>query len=114
MGWRRKVTRRYTDPQIKSMLILQEHGVRFVSEWPFSLSTERGDGVIADIYLPQRFLRVECDDQLFHEKRRAVDEERDRRLLEIHGVQTVRLDNRLIMLASGEAYVMNSLKERGE
>lgn len=108
--WKRKVARRYTDPHEKALLILQKHGIRFVSEWPFPLSQKRGDGVIADIYLPDRFLRIECDSKLFHEKKRDVEKDRDRRLFEVHGIETLRLHNRRIMLASGEDYVMNSLK----
>jgi hypothetical protein len=39
-----------------------------------------------------------------------VENERDRRLLEKYGVRTVRLDNRRIMQAAGEAYVMEAVK----
>jgi hypothetical protein len=66
--WRRRTPRRYTTPQLKAMQILQQHGVTYVSEQPFPLSAERGDGVVTDIYLPQRFLRIECDDPFFPQK----------------------------------------------
>lgn len=111
MGWRQRVPRHYTVPHVKAMLILSKHGVTYVTEEPFILSEARGDGVVADIYLPQRFLRVECDSEFFHEKRRDEERDKDERLLEVHGIKTTRLDNDRIMSASGEAYVIEKVKE---
>lgn len=110
MGWKRKVAKRYTDPQIKVMLILQSRGVLFTSEHPiFPLSFKRGDLIIPDVYLIKSFTRVECDSELFHFKRKDIEKDKDKRLLEKHGIKTIRLDNYKIMLASGEDYVLKTL-----
>lgn len=117
MGWKSKVARRYTDPQVKAMNILSKHGIIYVSEDPtFKLSDRRGDQVVCDIYLTAmndnvnlRDVRVECDSTIFHARKRDEEADEDMRLLEQYGVRTVRLDNRRIMLKSGERYIMDKL-----
>jgi hypothetical protein len=108
MGWKGRVPRKYSGPHIKVMLILQKHHVIFVSEQGFPLSPKRGDGVWADIYLPGPRVRIECDDPYFKPDMNGYLE-KDARLEKQYGIQTVRLENRRIMLVSGEAYVKEQL-----
>lgn len=91
------------------MSILTKYKVRYESEIPFPLSDERGDLVVADVYLIESSRRVECDSEYFHAKRREEEEDKDRRLLELFKIETIRLDNAKIMLVSGEAYVVEKL-----
>jgi len=109
MGWKRNLARRYTDPQIKVMGILTDCGVRYESEIPFPFSRERGDLVIADVYLIETSVRVECDSEYFHAKKREEEEVKDKKLLEMYKIKTIRLDNHRIMLSSGREYVLKKL-----
>jgi len=92
------------------MGILSKYGVRYDSEIPFPLSKERGDLVIADVYLIESSVRVECDSKYFHAKKRDEEEIKDKRLLELFKIKTIRLDNHKIMLKkTGEQYVVEML-----
>lgn len=106
--WQDKIPKQYTRPQIKVMLYLQNHKISYVSEVPVELSKARGDGVIMDIYLPETMTRIECDDPYFHRKREG-EEDKDRRLEELYGIKTIRLNNKYIMRA-GNKYIEENLK----
>ncbi len=110
MGWKRNLARRYTDAQIKVMGILSKYGVRYESEIPFPFSKERGDLVVADVYLIESYVRVECDSEYFHAKKRDEEEIKDAKLLKLFKVKTIRLDNHKILLKkTGEQYVVEML-----
>ena len=110
MGWKRNLARRYTDAQIKVMGILSDYGVRYNSEIPFPFSKERGDLVVADVYLIESSVRVECDSEYFHAKKRDEEEVKDAKLLDRYKIKTIRLDNHKIMLKkTGRQYVVEML-----
>ncbi len=111
MGWKSRTPKSYTRPQIKVMLYLQNHSIRYTSEVPMQLSEERGDGVIMDIYLPETETRIECDDPYFHRNREEEEKDKDDRLLKLFYIKTIRLDNRKIMLKkTGNQYIEENLK----
>jgi len=110
MGWKDNVARRYTEAQIKVMGILSDYRVRYESEIPFPFSKKRGDLVVADVYLIESSVRVECDSEYFHAKKRDEEEVKDKRLLEMFKIETIRLDNHKIMLKkTGRRYVVEML-----
>ena len=111
--WQDNVATQYTDPQIKVMVFLQNRKIIFTSEIGITLSDVMGDGLVMDIFLSKPRLRIECDSDYFHKGRDLEEEDKDRRLLELHRIRTIRLDNDKIMLASGKTYIEEMLKPYG-
>jgi len=111
MGWKARVPRSLSKAHLKTVLVLQRAGIRFEVEKYFALKAQDGSprSLVADIFLPDDSLRVECDGA-FHLTRVDRDEEKDEMLFAQHGVHTLRLDNRRILAKDGENYVLNTIE----
>jgi len=108
MNWRHRIPKTLTKAHLKAVQVLQGAEIKFEIERCFPLNP-RGY-VVADLYLPERNLRVECDGEFHRGRRLDRDQDKDARLLAQHGIPTVRLENRRILRRDGEAYVLATLE----